>query len=178
MKGIMNKILQKKVRDVEVMLTDVDGVLTDGGMYYSEKEEILKKFNFRDAMGITLLRKNNIPTILITKERTKIVKKWSKKVKVSKLYDGVIRKESLLPEICKKFNITPNKVAYLGDDVNDLMLLQKVGFSATPNDSVSKVKKICDYICKSKSGHGVFREVADLILNEKEDKSRNQKSLK
>ena len=146
------------------MLTDVDGVLTDGGMYYSDKGDVMKKFHVRDGMGITLLRKVNIPTIIVTKERTQIVRRWADKMKIKKTYDGILQKEKIINKISSTFKITKNEMAYIGDDINDLNLLKKVGFSSAPRDGITEVKKIVDYVCKTKSGRGAFREVADLIF--------------
>ena len=160
----MNKELNSKSKRIKLVLTDVDGVLTDGGMYYTEKGDIMKKFHTRDGMGVTLLRKNNIPTVIVTKEKTTMVKKWSTKMKIKKLYDGINDKESIIDEICKKFDVSTKELAYIGDDINDVGILRKVGFSAVPNDAISETKKIADYICKTNGGHGAFREFADLIL--------------
>ena len=164
----MNTILRNKCRNISIVLTDVDCVLTDGGMYYTENGDIMKKFHTRDGMGVSLLRKKKIATIIITKEKTKFVKKWAKNMNVEKLYDGIQKKEDLVIKICNKYNVTLQELAYIGDDVNDLELLKKVGLSATPADGITDAKKICNYICKSKGGEGAFRELADLILETKE----------
>lgn len=147
-----------------MVLTDVDGVLTDGGMYYTEKGDVMKKFFTRDGMGVTLLRKNNIPTILITKEKTMMVKQWAKKMKIEKLYDGIIQKETILDTVCKIYRLTPKQIAYIGDDVNDIGLLKLVGLSVTPADGIKEAKRICHYVCEARGGFGAFREIADLIL--------------
>jgi YrbI family 3-deoxy-D-manno-octulosonate 8-phosphate phosphatase len=165
------KPISNKCEKIKIVLTDVDGVLTDGGMYYTKDGDIMKRFHTRDGMGITLLRKKNIPTIIITKEKTLMVKKWSSKMKIEKLYDGVIDKESMIETISKKFHVNAQEMAYIGDDVNDLKILKKVGFSASPNDGMELIKKECDYICKKNGGEGVFREVADLIMEYKNKKS-------
>ena len=89
---ISKKIIQK-CKLIKLVITDVDGVLTDGGMYFSEKGELLKKFNARDGMGVTLLKNVGIPTIILTKEKTEMVKKWSTKMKVKELLDGIKNKE-------------------------------------------------------------------------------------
>jgi len=163
----LNTILRNKCRNISIVLTDVDCVLTDGGMYYTENGDIMKKFHTRDGMGVSLLRKKKIATIIITKEKTKFVKKWAKNMNVEKLYDGIQKKEDLVIKICNKYNVTLQELAYIGDDVNDLELLKKVGLSATPADGITDAKKICNYICKSKGGEGAFRELADLILETK-----------
>ena len=166
----MNRSLSKKAKKIKFVLTDVDGVLTDGGMYYNSKGDTMKKFHTRDGMGVTLLRKKGINVVLVTKEKNEIIKQWAKKMKVKKLYDGVLNKEAILEKICKGFKITPQEVSYIGDDINDLGLLSKVGFSATPSDGIDEVKKQCDYVCKNKGGNAAFREIADIILSAQKNK--------
>ena len=161
----MKQKVAKKIKKIKVLLTDVDCVLTDGGMYYDKNGDSMKKFHTRDGMGVTLLRKQNIPTIIVTKEKTKIVHQWSKNMKIFKIFDGVKKKEVILEQVCKTLNLDSNQVAYIGDDVNDLELLKLVGFSAVPNDAITEAKKNVDYICKKNGGEGVLREVADLILS-------------
>ena len=160
----MKKLFNEYCKKIKIIATDVDGVLTDGGRYFSKEGEIMKKFHTRDGMGVSLLRKKKISTIIITKEKTKFVKQWAKKMNVEKLYDGIQKKEDLVTNICSKYNVTLQELAYIGDDVNDLELLKKVGLSATPADGIDDAKKVCHYICKSKGGEGAFRELADLIL--------------
>tara|TARA_B110001454_G_scaffold213406_1_gene231577 strand:- start:38 stop:559 length:522 start_codon:yes stop_codon:yes gene_type:complete len=162
----MNKNIQntKKCKKIKLVLTDVDGVLTDGGRYYSKDGEILKKFHVRDGMGINILLRNNIKTIILTKEKSMITKKWAKDMNVFEVYSGLIKKEQVLTKICKKYKINLNEIAFIGDDVNDVEVLKKVGFAAVPNDSIFQVKKIADFVCKSSGGKGCFREISDLIL--------------
>jgi len=161
----MKKELYKKFKEIKLVLTDVDGVLTDGGMYYTTEGDIMKKFHARDGMGVTLLRKYNIPTILITKEKTKMVKQWAAKMKVEKLYDGIIKKNMILDKVCNAFNLKSDEIAYIGDDVNDVPLLKAVCLAVTPNDGTKEAKSVSHYICKLKGGEGAFREFADLIIS-------------
>ena len=153
-----------KCKKINILLTDVDGVLTDGGMYYSSKGDVMKKFHARDGMGVTLLRKKGIPTIIVTKEKTDMVRKWANKMKVVELFDGIQNKEKIVDVICKKYKVSVDQIGYIGDDVNDIELLKKVGFSATPKDGIIKVQKIVDYVCKKNGGKGAFREIADLLI--------------
>ena len=155
----------KNLKNIKILATDVDCVLTDCGMYYTSEGDYMKKFHTRDGMGITLLRKCGISTVIVTKEKTKIVRNWAKKMKIDYVYDGIVDKEKILEKICKKYDITSSQVGYIGDDVNDLGLLKKVGFSATPNDGILDAQNIVDYVCKKKGGDGVLREVTDLILH-------------
>ena len=168
----MNQKVRKRIKKIKLIATDVDGVLTDGGMYYSSKGDVLKKFHARDGMAVSILKKNTIPTVIITKERNQIVKKWSSKMNIDKLFDGVKNKEKVVSKLCKSYGLSENNIAYIGDDVNDLEILKKTGFTATPKDGNLEVKKIVDYICKNRGGEGVLREICDLIISIKFGKKR------
>ena len=168
----MNQKVRKRIKKIKLIATDVDGVLTDGGMYYSSKGDVLKKFHARDGMAVSILKKNTIPTVIITKEKNQIVKKWSSKMNIDKLLDGVKNKEQVVSKLCKSYGLSENNIAYIGDDVNDLEILKKTGFAATPKDGNLEVKKIVDYICKNRGGEGVLREICDLIISIKFGKKR------
>lgn len=155
----------KKCKKIKLVLSDVDGVLTDGGMYYSELGESMKKFNTKDGMAVELLSKIGIPTIFITRENSKIVKKRAKKVKVLKVFLGIKNKEAILPKILREYEVKSEEIAYLGDDINDIQIMRKVGFSVSPKDAIKKVKLSCDYIAECKGGEGVLRELADIIIS-------------
>jgi 3-deoxy-D-manno-octulosonate 8-phosphate phosphatase (KDO 8-P phosphatase) len=161
---LSNKKINALCKNVKLIITDVDGVLTDGGMYYLESGEIFKKFNTRDGMGVELLLKNNIKTILMTKENSTIAKKRGKKINAVATYTNVKNKEEELDKICKKFNVIRNEIAYIGDDLNDYKIMKLVGFSATPANGVKQIKNIANFISETRGGEGVFREVADIIL--------------
>ena len=166
-KPLNSSNLKSICKNIQLVISDVDGVLTDGGMYYSKTGEIMKKFHTRDGMGVELLSKNDIPTVLMTKEKSQIVTKRATKIKIKETFLGVQKKEKLLEKLCVKYSITPKNIAYIGDDVNDLEIMKLVGFSACPNDGVAEVKKISLYICKNNGGKGAFREFADLIMQNK-----------
>jgi|TARA_E500000331_G_scaffold209499_1_gene200847 3-deoxy-D-manno-octulosonate 8-phosphate phosphatase (KDO 8-P phosphatase) len=167
MKSTITSIIKNKCKNIKIILTDVDGVLTDGGRYYSEKGETLKKFHVRDGMGVNILLRNGIKTIIVTKENSKITKKWAKEMNVTKVISGSIKKEAELSKICREFNVSKKELAYIGDDVNDFNLLQLVGFSAVPNDANENIKKNVDYVCIKNGGNGAFREIVDIIFKEK-----------
>jgi 3-deoxy-D-manno-octulosonate 8-phosphate phosphatase (KDO 8-P phosphatase) len=152
-------------RRIRLFLTDVDGVLTDAGMYYTEAGDELKKFNTRDGMGLKLLRDAGIKTGIITTENTKMVERRAAKLKVDHLIQGAWPKLDAAMEICRKEGIDISETAYIGDDVNCLELLEVVGFAACPSDAVRKIKEIPGIlILEKKGGEGVVREFADLIL--------------
>jgi len=160
----MSADMQIKLKKIKLVVTDVDGVLTDGGMYYTENGEFMKKFNTRDSMGMELLLEKGIKTVLLTRENSKIVKKRADKIRIVDLYSGILDKKSTLAEIAKKYAVINHEIAYIGDDVNDIEIMKVVGFAATPSDGTSKVKEISDYVCKAKGGEGAFRELADLVI--------------
>jgi len=164
---MISKINSKKCEKIKLIITDVDGVLTDGGMYYSEKGEIMKKFNTKDGMAVEILHKNSIKTVFLTRENSKIAKSRAKKVKADGIYVNVKNKEKYLNKICKKFSVKPNEISYIGDDVNDIKIINKIGFSSCPNNAVNDVKKIVNYICKTNGGEGVLREITEIILKNK-----------
>ena len=149
-----------------MFLTDVDGVLTDAGMYYSENGDELKKFNTRDGKGFDLLRKKGIKTGLITSEDTKIVEKRASKLQVNYLIQGAqLNKFEKVVEICKKEKIQLKNVAYIGDDINDLELLKGVGIKACPHDAEKEIKNIDGImILKNNGGEGVVREFISYLL--------------
>ena len=160
-----NLHLKEKLQKIKVVLTDNDGVLTDGGVYFSAKGEELKRFSIRDGMGIERMRKYaGVETIIITGEESGSVRTRAEKLKIKEFYLGVKKKEDLIPEIIKKNGVTLEEIAFVGDDSNDVEIMKLVGFRATPADGMSFIKEISDYICENKGGNGAFREVAELII--------------
>jgi 3-deoxy-D-manno-octulosonate 8-phosphate phosphatase (KDO 8-P phosphatase) len=153
------------LRSIKLFATDVDGVLTDGGMYYAESGDEWKKFNTRDGMGIKLLQKAGIITAIVTQERTKLVARRAEKLTIPELHQGVMDKLSLVREMAARYGLTLGQVAYIGDDINDLETLKAVGFSATPADGMPQVTAVVDYICRKKGGEGAVREIIEMILD-------------
>lgn len=161
-----NLHLKEKAEKIKVILTDVDGVLTDTGIYYGQDGEALKRFSVRDGMGIERLRKYaGIETIIITGENSKTVSTRAEKLKIKEYYLGVSKKEEVLDLIMKKNGFVKDEIAYIGDDSNDYEVMKLVGFTATPADGMNFIKDISDYICETKAGYGAFREFAELILS-------------
>jgi 3-deoxy-D-manno-octulosonate 8-phosphate phosphatase (KDO 8-P phosphatase) len=161
-----NLRLKEKAEKIKVILTDVDGVLTDTGIYYGQNGEAFKRFSVRDGMGVERLRKYaGIETIIITGENSASVKSRAEKLKMTEFYLGVKKKEEVLEIIKQKNGFTKDEIAYIGDDSNDFDVMQLCGFTATPNDGMNFIKDIADYICETKAGYGAFREFAELILS-------------
>ena len=160
-----NLHLKEKAEKIKVVLTDVDGVLTDTGIYYGQDGEAFKRFSIRDGMGVERLRKYaGIETIIVTGENSNTVKTRAEKLKMKEFYLGVNKKEEVLEIIKKKNGFEKDNIAYIGDDANDYEVMQLCGFTATPNDGLSFIIEIADYVCETKAGYGAFREFAELIL--------------
>lgn len=160
---------QKPKAKIKLFLSDVDGTLTDAGMYYGENGEEFKKFNTHDGKAFELLRKAGIKTGIITSENTKIVENRAKKMKIDYLYQGLEHKGKLViaQEICAKENITLEEVAYIGDDINCKELLQSVGMFACPANALKEIKDIPNIIQLShKGGDGAVREFVAFILED------------
>jgi YrbI family 3-deoxy-D-manno-octulosonate 8-phosphate phosphatase len=149
---------------IKLFAMDVDGVLTDGSMYYSEKGEVLKKFNTRDGMGIELLRRNGVIPAIITQEESKIVLRRAGKLKVEEVYIGVKDKLRVIKELAQKYSLSLDEIAYIGDDINDLALLREVGLSFAPSDAMSEVKQLVHQVLSRRGGEGAVREAVEFIL--------------
>jgi 3-deoxy-D-manno-octulosonate 8-phosphate phosphatase (KDO 8-P phosphatase) len=157
--------LRKALSHIRLFATDVDGVLTDAGMYYGESGDEWKKFNTRDGMGIKLLQRAGIVTAIVTQERTKLVARRAEKLAMPELHQGVMDKLSCLREMAARHGFALGQVAYIGDDINDLEALRAVGFSAAPADSMPVVAAAVDYVCQKKGGEGAVREIIEMILD-------------
>ena len=151
----------------KLVITDIDGVWTDGGMYYDQTGNEWKKFNTSDSVGILLCKKLEIKTVIITGEKTEIVKRRAEKLKVDYFFDGVKNKVEVAQQLIKELNISFNEVAFIGDDINDINLLQLVGISGTPNNGIAYIKNFATIITTKNGGDGAFREFVETILLKK-----------
>lgn len=167
-------ILSKRTKPIiKLFLSDVDGTLTDAGMYYGENGNELKKFNTRDGKGFELLHRAGIKTGIITSENTKIVENRAKKLKVDFLRQGIEHNGKLeaVKRICQNENILLSEVAYIGDDINCKELLQSVGLAACPSDATQEIKDILNItVLSKKGGDGAVREFAEYVLGNYHDK--------
>ncbi|MCB9217915.1 MAG: HAD hydrolase family protein [Ignavibacteriales bacterium] len=160
--------LNSKLKKIKLLLTDVDGVLTDTGVYYSASGEELKRFSLRDGMGVERLRKiAKVKTGIISGEKSFLVRKRADKLDLEEVYLGIKIKIKTLKSIMKSNELEAEEIAFIGDDVNDLEILEAVGVSACPSDAMKDVKKIVDIVLENKGGHGAFREFAEIIIEAK-----------
>lgn len=158
------------MKQIKLFISDVDGVLTDGGMYYSESGDEFKKFNTIDGMGFRLLKQAGIKTAFVTTESTNIVQRRAEKLNIDYLYQakGFSGKLEAAKEICEKENISLEETAYIGDDINCITLLESVGLAACPASAMKKVKDIPGIVQLSKNGgEGVVREFIEMLFEQK-----------
>lgn len=158
------------MKNIRLFLTDVDGTLTDGGMYYSADGDVMKKFNARDGMGLQLLQKAGIKVGIITSEDTRIVSRRAEKLGVDFLVQGQRDggKLAACADICENLAIGLDNVAYIGDDVNCIDILRAAGVAGCPADALAEVKSLPGIrVMSLKGGEGCVREFADMILKER-----------
>lgn len=154
----------KQGHQIKMLLTDCDGCLTDGGMYYSENGDELKKFSTLDGMGFGLMREHGVICGIITGENTKLVQRRAEKLKLDVLKMGVQNKFATVQELCVEKGISLEEVAYIGDDINDRELLEQVGFSASVPDALQEIQNIVDYVAVRQGGNGAVRDVIEHLL--------------
>jgi len=157
---------------IRLLVSDVDGVLTDAGVYYGAKGEKLKRFSMRDGMGVELLRQAGIRTAWLTREESPIVAARAKKLQIDALWSAERDKRQALPRLVQELGVAPQAVAYIGDDVNDLAALAWVaeaGLAACPSDAVPEVEAVAQFVTTARGGYGAFREVCDLILSSRKE---------
>lgn len=149
----------------KLILTDIDGVWTDGGMYYDGKDMELKKFHTYDSAGVLFAHHLGIPVGIMTGENTEIVSRRSRKLKVDYLFLGVKDKVSVAEKLCEDLKVGLEDVAFIGDDINDTPLLKKVGWAGVPSSAPEYVKKFATVKLTKGGGEGVFREFVEMILS-------------
>ena len=152
----------------KIILTDIDGVWTDGGMYYDQTGNEWKRFNTADSAGVLFSHRLSIPVGIITGEDTEIVTRRSEKLKIDYLYQGVSDKLKVVHEICRNLNVTLAEIAYIGDDLGDLEVLKAVqkagGITGVPSSASAYIRSYSSIDLEKKGGEGVFREFVERII--------------
>jgi len=174
--SLSGRLSRAVLQRIRLLATDVDGVLTDAGMYYSESGDEWKKFNTHDGMGIKLLQRAGLITAIVTQERTRLVARRAERLAIPELHQGAMDKLSVIRDMATRHGMSLREVAYIGDDVNDMEALRAVGFSAAPKDGLPQVLQIVDYVCQKKGGEGAVREIADMILQSRSDSRPTKRS--
>lgn len=156
--------IEEIISKIKLVAFDVDGVLTNGEIIYSESGEELKIFNAKDGQGMSLLNKKGFITAVITARKTTVVDRRAKDLDITHVYQGSKNKLESLHELMRKYNLDYSEIAYVGDDLPDICVLEKVGFAFCPSDAVEEVKQICLFVSSKEGGKGAVREFCNFIL--------------
>lgn len=153
-----------RAKGVKLLVLDVDGVLTDGGLYYGPEGEALKRFDVKDGHGIVLCRDTGLPSAILTARTSQAVEVRSRELRIPFVLQGQRDKKAGLAKLLELSGLREEDLAYIGDDVNDLPVLSRVGFAAAPADARDEVKAHVHYVCQNRGGHGAVRELCELLL--------------
>ena len=160
--------LISKARQIRLVVTDVDGVLTDTGVYYSAGGEEMKRFSIRDGMGVERLRQHGIEVAIVTGENSESVRRRAEKLNIRELHLGVSEKKTVLVTLSSRKNIPLDDIAYIGDDTNDLGAMAIAGLTACPADATEFASRAAHLVTRARGGHGAFREFAEYIIAAKQ----------
>lgn len=163
--------IEEQISKIKLIAFDVDGVLTNGEIIYSESGEEIKIFNAKDGHGMVMLSRKGYITAIITARKTPIIDKRALDLDITHVYQGAKNKLDALHELMKKYNIDYSEIAYVGDDTPDLCILEKAGLAFCPADAVEEVKQVCHFISSKEGGRGAVREITDFILSRVINKS-------
>ncbi len=150
--------------DIKAIVFDVDGVLTDGALFYGPTGEALKRFNVKDGHAMVMARLVSMPVAILTARNSPIVEVRAKELKLAQVFQGRIHKGPGFEELAAELKLQPSELAYMGDDVNDLPALNRCGFSGCPADAVDEVKAAVQFVSSKPGGHGAAREFIEVIL--------------
>jgi len=164
---MITKTLKDKIKKITLIISDVDGVLTDGTIFIGADGTEFKRFNVEDGTGAAFARLASIPIVLISGRKSEATSIRAKELKIEHCFQGNLDKLNPYKQICKIYNIQPENIAYIGDGLIDIPVMLESGFSVAPVNAHQPVKDISDYISKKSGGEGVLREVVELILKEK-----------
>ncbi|MCK5698027.1 MAG: 3-deoxy-manno-octulosonate-8-phosphatase KdsC [Gammaproteobacteria bacterium] len=160
----MRKKVHKKARKIKLLICDVDGVMTDGGLFFGDNGLEYKAFHSRDGLGIIMLQRSGIPLAVITARTSEVVTHRMQNLKIDLVFQGQHNKAQTFEKICQQLQLKSNQIAYVGDDLVDLPVMRKVGLSIAVADAHKLVKQQADWITEHKGGHGAVRDVCELLM--------------
>ena len=173
-----DKILKDKIKKISLIISDVDGVLTDGTVFIGADGTEFKRFNVEDGTGAAFAYLASIPIVLISGRKSEATAIRAKELKIKHCFQGSLDKTSPYEEVCRIYNIDPENIAYIGDGLIDIPVMLKSGFSVAPQNAHEPVKDISDYITQKSGGEGVLREVVELILKEQDIYNQTLEKMK
>jgi 3-deoxy-D-manno-octulosonate 8-phosphate phosphatase (KDO 8-P phosphatase) len=160
----MKKNIEEKLQKVKLLILDVDGVMTDGRIIMDYKGREMKNFDVRDGHGLKIIQRYGIKVAILTGRQSKVVEHRARDLDINDVYQGALNKKDVFEKILEKHNLSAGAVAFMGDDIVDIPVLKRVGFSVAVADALDVVKKSVDYITVNRGGHGAVREICEMIL--------------
>jgi len=162
---VVHEELKSKIQPIRLVAMDVDGVLTEGRLMYTEGRGEICCFHIKDGMGLTMARQAGLQTAIISGRLSEVIFRRAADLKISDVFQGVIKKLESYEQLMQKYQLTKEQICYIGDDVNDLPVLQQVGLAVAVADAVEEVRGAVHYVTKSPGGGGAVREIIDIILH-------------
>jgi 3-deoxy-D-manno-octulosonate 8-phosphate phosphatase (KDO 8-P phosphatase) len=160
----VTQLLDERARRVKVVVFDVDGVLTDGGLWYGPEGEAFKRFDVKDGHAMVLARLTGLRVAILTARTSRIVEGRAKELKLAAVFQGKRDKGPAFDELCVELAVTTDQVAYMGDDLNDLPPMEKAGLAACPSDACDEVRQVAHFVSQKPGGRGAARELIELVL--------------
>ena len=160
----MKRVRREKIKPIKLLILDVDGVLTDGKIIYNDRGEEIKAFHVRDGHGLKLLMRAGIGIALITGRKSKVVLHRARDLGIKNVYQKATNKIEVYEKILKGKKLKDENVGFVGDDLVDIPVLKRVGFSAAVGDAIPEVREVADYVASKKGGEGAVREICELLL--------------
>ncbi|WP_408955148.1 KdsC family phosphatase [Natroniella sp. ANB-PHB2] len=162
----MNSNLKEKVEEIKMFITDVDGVLTDGRIILGSEGQEFKCFHVHDGLGIKLAQEAGIEVAIITGRKSEAVTRRAAELGLEEVHQGVKDKLEVLKQLLERYNLTVEQVAYIGDDLNDLVILKEIGLAMTVANGVDEVKEVADYVTNKAGGQGAVREAIEVVIGD------------
>ncbi|MCD6134835.1 MAG: HAD-IIIA family hydrolase [Candidatus Omnitrophica bacterium] len=163
----MDRETIEKAKNIRLLVLDVDGVLTRGEIIYDDRGRQIKIFNVKDGLGVYLLRRSGIETVILTARKSRLLKFRAREMGIKKIFSG-FPKEKEFRKILRHYKILPREICFVGDDIIDIKVAEQVGFSVAVGDAVRELKEVCDYTTRNRGGEGAVREVVEIILKAKD----------
>ncbi|NLX51742.1 MAG: HAD-IIIA family hydrolase [Deltaproteobacteria bacterium] len=156
--------MSEKLAKIKMLILDVDGVMTDGGILMDSDGREMKKFNVRDGHGLVMIQRHGIQVAILTGRTSAVVEHRARDLRISEVYQGALNKKEVFATILEKNRLAPEEIAYMGDDIVDIPVLKMVGFSAAVADALDVVKRSVDFVTVQPGGKGAVREVCEMLL--------------
>lgn len=161
---MLEKKISEKLAKIKMLILDVDGVMTDGGILMDSDGREMKKFNVRDGHGLVMIQRHGIQVAILTGRTSAVVEHRARDLRISEVYQGALNKKEVFATILEKNRLAPEEIAYMGDDIVDIPVLKMVGFSAAVADALDVVKRSVDFVTVQPGGKGAVREVCEMLL--------------